>query len=144
MLYAQVQLFPASAHVEWPWTASRNQWVQAFQWIRQNTPRDAIFALDPHHMEIPGEDENGFRAIAERSMLADDVKDSGAVTMFPPNAEEWLRETQAQKGWQNFQVADFERLKREFGVNWAVLQQPGVAGLNCPYANTAVKVCHID
>ena len=87
MFYAQRQLFPASAHIEWPGATPRNPWVQAFQWIRNNTPVDAVFALDPAHMKIPGEDSNGFRAISERSMLADAVKDSGAVTMFPP----WLR-----------------------------------------------------
>jgi len=144
MFYAQRQLFPASAHVEWPWTASKNKWVQAFEWIRKNTPPEAIFALDPHHMQIAGEDENGFRAVAERSMLADDVKDSGAVTMFPPNAEEWLRETHAQKGWNTFQQPDFERLQRDFNVSWVVLQQPGVSGLDCPYHNDAVQVCRLN
>lgn len=38
MFVAQRALFPASAHVEWPGAASRNRWVQAFVWIRQNTP----------------------------------------------------------------------------------------------------------
>jgi len=34
-------------------------------------------------MDLPGEDEIGFRARAQRSMLADAVKDKGATTMFP-------------------------------------------------------------
>jgi hypothetical protein len=143
MFMAQRQLFPASAHVEWPWAAPKNAWVQAFVWVRGNTPEGAIFALDPHHMELSGEDQNGFRAIAQRSMLADETKDSGAVTMFPPNAEVWLQQTQAEKGWKTFQAADFERLHRDFGVTWVVLQQPGVAALECPYENAAVRVCRI-
>jgi hypothetical protein len=92
---------------------------------------------------LPGEDQNGFRAIAQRSVLADEVKDSGAVTMFPPNAEVWLAQTQAQKGWKSFQLADFERLHRDYGVTWVVLQRPGVPGLNCPYQNPAVQVCQV-
>ncbi len=141
---AQRVLFPASAHIEWPGVASRNRWVQAFDWVRVNTPTDAFFALNPEHMHILGEDENGFRAVAERSMLADTVKDSGAVTMFPPNAEEWLRQVTAQQGWENFQAADFERLHRDFGVNWVVLQVPVRVGLNCPYSNQAVSVCRVE
>jgi hypothetical protein len=144
MFVAQRALFPASAHIEWPGAPAKNQWVQAFEWIQSNTPRDAVFALDPLHMHIPGEDENGFRAVAQRSMLADAVKDSGAVTMFPPMAEEWLAQVQAQSGWENFQAEDFRRLQTEYGVNWVVLQPPGVAGLECPYRNAAVLVCRVN
>jgi len=144
MFTAQRALFPASAHVEWPWEAPRNPWVQAFLWIRSNTPTDARFALDPYHMHIDGEDENGFRAIAQRSMLADAVKDSGAVTMFPANAEEWFRQVQAQKNWKDFQIQDFRNLQSQYGVNWVVLQAPGRAGLSCPYQNQAVMVCRIE
>jgi len=141
MFLAQRALFPASAQVEWPGAAPKNLWVQGFEWIRTNTPRDAVFALDPFHMTIPGEDANGFRAIAQRSMLADAVKDSGAVTMFPSMAEEWLKQVQSQSGWKKFQAQDFRRLRTEYGVNWVVLQQPGVAGLDCPYQNAALLVC---
>jgi hypothetical protein len=144
MFLAQRALFPASAHIEWPYALPKNQWVQAFQWIQSNTPGDAVFALDPFHMSIPGEDANGFRAIAQRSMLADAVKDSGAVTMFPPLAEEWLRQVQAQRGWKTFQSQDFRRLKQEYGVNWIVLQQPGIAGMDCPFQNATLLVCRVN
>jgi hypothetical protein len=141
MFLAQRALFPASAHIEWPGGAPKNPWAQAFVWIRENTSSSAIFALDPFHMQIPGEDANGFRAIAQRSMLADSVKDSGAVSMFPPMAEEWLRQVRAQRGWRNFQSKDFGRLRVQYDVSWVVLQQPGVGGLQCPYQNRAVLVC---
>jgi len=143
MFYAQRQLFPASAHIEWPGMTPRNLWVQTFLWIRSNTPIDAIFALDPAHMKIPGEDSNGFRAIAQRSMLADAVKDSGAVSMFPPLADEWMRQVDAQKDWKNFKIEDYRRLQDEYGVNWLVLQPPGVPGLDCPYQNRAALVCRL-
>jgi hypothetical protein len=144
MFYAQRKLFPASAHIEWPGSGPRNPWAQAFGWVRVNTPTDAIFALDPNFMHIGGEDENGFRAIAERSMLADGITDSGAVTMCPQMADEWLKQVQAERGWQKFQLQDFRRLHAEYGVNWVVLQQPGVAGLQCPYQNRAVRICRIE
>ncbi len=144
MFYAQRQLFPASAHIEWPGATPRNPWVQAFVWVRDNTPVDAVFALDPDHMEITGEDSNGFRAIARRSMLADAAKDGGAVTMFPPMAEEWARQVKAQSGWKNFQPQDFARLQSTYGVNWVILQQPGSGDMSCPYQNQAVMVCRLD
>jgi hypothetical protein len=144
MFLAQRALFPASAHIEWPGASPKNPWVQAFEWIQTNTPRDAVFALDPSHMHIPGEDENGFRAIAERSMLADAAKDSGAVTMFPPLAEAWLAQVQAQSGWKTFQSQDFRRLQAEYGVSWVVLERPGAPDLDCPYENAAVLVCRVN
>ena len=144
MFVAQGALFPDSAHIEWPGASPKNQWVQAFEWIQSNTPRDAVFALDPLHMHIPGEDENGFRAIAHRSMLADAVKDSGAVSMFPPLAETWLAQVEAQNGWKTFQARDFRRLRAEYGVNWVVVQRPGAPDLDCPYQNAAVLVCRVN
>jgi hypothetical protein len=144
MYLAQRQIFPASQHIEWPWTKPRNQWAQAFEWIRDNTPVNALFALDPAHMELPGEDENGFRARAERSMLADLVKDKGAASMFPPLSVEWAQQTDDQKNWKQFGKEDFERLRQKYGVSWVVVEQPGPAGLDCPYQNSAVRVCRLD
>lgn len=144
MFIAQRALFPASSHIEWSLDNESNNWAKAFVWVRQNTPASAVFALDPDHMRIPGEDAHGFRAIAQRSMLADAVKDSGAVTMFPPLAEEWFSQVQAQRGWEHFQVQDFRRLQAKYGVNWIVVQKPGLAELNCPYANASVSVCRLE
>jgi hypothetical protein len=145
MFLAQRSLFPASAQVEWPGASPRNPWAQAFVWIRQNTPENAVFALDPEYMHIAGEDEIGFRCLAQRSRLADWVKDNGVVSMFPPLAEEWWAQVEAQTPWKNFQFEDFSRLKKKYGVSW-VIQQSGIAetgdtGLDCPYQNSAVRVC---
>jgi hypothetical protein len=144
MCFAQRQLFPASAQVEWPWAEPRNQWARAFDWIRGNTPVDALFALDPDHMHLPCEDEIGFRARSERSMLADLVKDKGACSMFPPLSVKWLEQVEDQKNWKRFGSDDFERLRQKYGVSWVVVEQPGPAGLECPYENSAVRVCRVN
>ena len=144
MFYAQRQLFPATPHIEWPGVTPANDWLQAFAWIRENTPVDAYFALDPQHMALPGEDQHGFRAVAERSMLADNVKDGGAVTMFPKMADEWQRQVKAQAGWKNFRLDDYRRLQREFGVTWVLVGQPGSEGLLCQYENKTLKVCRLN
>ena len=143
MYFAQRQTFPETPHLEWPGSVPANDWLQTFAWIRENTPQDAYFALDPDHMNLPGEDEHGFRALAERSMLADRVKDSSAVTLFPRIAEDWKRQVSAAAGWNDFQKPDFERLRQQFGVTWFVVQRAGGAGLNCVYENQTLKVCRL-
>ena len=143
MFLAQRGLFPSSAHIEWPGAAPKNEWSQAFVWVRDNTPVGAVFALDPDFMQLRGEDTTGFRCLAQRSRLADLSKDSGAVSMFPPLAEEWWTEVQAQTPWKSFRTEDFSRLKNKHGVSWVVVQQPGVDGLDCAYQNAAVRLCRI-
>jgi hypothetical protein len=166
MFYAQRQLYPASVHLELPGIGLKNPWLQAFAWIRQNTPVDSLFALNPHYATLPGEDFHGFRALAERSVLADYDKDGGMAARVPRIAPRWLREVIAQSGWQDFQASDFERLKKEFGVSWIILSGTDAmisnvrstggrisdpltskanddASITCPYQNQQVLVCHL-
>ncbi len=143
MCWAQRELYPASAHIEWPAAQPRNPWVQAFEWVRDHTPEDAVFAIDPHYMSAPGEDAIGFRAIAQRSRLADAVKDSGVVELFPQIADSWMAQVHAQDGIDHFRRADFMRLESQFGVNWVVLRQPGSVELQCPYKNQVVMICQL-
>ena len=145
MFYAQRQMYPASPHLELPGIAPQNAWLQAFAWIRQNTPVDSLFALDPHYMTLPGEDFHGFRALAERSVLADYEKDGGMAARVPRLAPRWLREVNAQSGWQNFHAADFQRLQTEFGVTWVILyaQDEPRETMTCPYRNGPLQVCRL-
>ena len=136
MFLAQRALFPASAHLELPGRASKNPWAQAFVWIRRNTPVDAVFALDPYYMDIAGEDEVGFRCLAERSRLADGVKDNGVVSMFPPLAEEWWAQVEDQTPWKKFGPADFdaaEKLSMAWTGWWCSRRK--VPALDCAYQN---------
>jgi hypothetical protein len=156
MFYAQRQLYPASPHCELPGIGSRTPWLQAFAWIRQNTPVDSLFAIGPHYMKQPGEDYHGFRALAERSVLADYEKDGGMAARVPRLAPRWLHEVTAQDNWQDFQAADFQRLKTEFGVTWVILPRshihlggqfaahdPQGQGMTCPYGNDQLQVCRL-
>jgi hypothetical protein len=143
MWFMQAEAFPFSPHVELPGIRGRNPWTSAFFWIRENTPKDAVFALDPNYMRIAGEDQHGFRAVAERSVLADNVKDSGAVSLFPGLADDWKSQVQATTGWERFQAADFERLSRQFGVSWILTRNPSPPGLSCPYRNAGLAVCRL-
>jgi hypothetical protein len=142
MWVAQADAYPSSPQVEWPGHASDNAWLEALYWIRANTPKDAVFALDPNYFALPGVDQHGFRAVAERSVLADRLKDSGPVALFPQLAEEWKHQVSAQTGWEKFDRRDFERLDRLYPVTWIVTRSPG-PGLVCPYRTPSLVVCHI-
>ena len=143
MFAAQRAEFAATDHIEWPGRAPSNPWIQAFEWIRNNTPTNAYFALDPRYLEAPGEDYHSFRALAERSQLADAIKDTAVVTQVPELGPEWDRQVEAQSGWKNFQLEDFQRLKTSFGVDWVLVSNSPPAGLVCTWHNLELSVCRI-
>ena len=149
MFVVQRELFPASPHLEFPGVAMRNDWTDAFLWVRSHTPEDAYFALNPHYLSEDGEDFHGFRAWAQRSQMADLDKDPGAVSLFPSLAPEWKREVDALVNWNTLNSKDLASLQREFGVNWVILERqlssrqerPIPENLTCPYQNESVDVC---
>jgi hypothetical protein len=145
MFGAQLSFFPHSNHMELPGITPQNQWVQAFLWVRQNTPKDALFALDADYINAPGEDAQCFRSIAERSALADYSKDGGEASIAPDLTGEWAREQAAQRGLNALSTTDAERLAalRPLGATWVVLEAGAATGLDCPYRNSAVKVCRL-
>ncbi len=143
MLAAQRAQLSGSHQIEWPGRDPSNPWIQAFEWIQANTPANAYFALDPRYLAAPGEDYHSFRALAERSQLADAIKDTAVVTQVPELAPDWERQVHAEQGWSGFQIADFERLKSEFGVDWVLVNYPQPAGLDCHWHNASLAVCQI-
>ena len=143
MFATQRALFPNSEHLELPGIRTSNPWLQAFAWIRLNTPADAYFVMDPNYLASPGEDYHSFRALAERSQMADAIKDTAVVTQVPELGPDWERQVSAQAGWTRFKLVDFERLKSDFGVNWTLVAYPAPAGLNCHWHNGVLAVCQI-
>jgi hypothetical protein len=144
MLGAERAAFPDSNHLELPATAPRNPWIQAFLWIRDHTPKDALFALDADYINTPGEDAQCFRAIAERSSLPDYSKDGGEASIAPELTDAWKQGQAAQQALSK--TTDAERIAalRPLGVSWVVLQAQATTDLDCPYENAAVKVCRLD
>ena len=143
MFASQRALVGSTEHLELPGGQSANPWLQAFTWIRQNTPANAYFAVDPYYLALPGEDYHSFRALAERSQLADALKDPSVVTQVPVLAPAWDRQVSAQSGWESFQLADFKRLKAEFSVDWVLVKYPEPEGLECRWHNKTLSVCEI-
>jgi type IV secretory pathway VirB3-like protein len=147
MVFAERQTYPGSARVELPGTmpgsASENPWERAFVWVSRNTPQDARFALDSHYINLPGEDAQGFRAIAERSVLPDYSKDGGVVANKPALTGEWMQGVAAQTRLSTENDAARMEALRPLGVGWVVLDRGAATGFRCDYANAVVKVCRL-
>ncbi len=143
MLYVQKQVYATSAHVEWPGSAPRNLWQQAFLWIRNNTPANAVFAVDPDVHDLDAADAQGFRAMTSRSELTDELKDGGVVAIFPQLAPQWKTLEDRQRGLES--MTDAERISklRPTGADWLLLGADASTQLHCPYRNAAVKVCRM-
>ncbi|MES2219547.1 MAG: hypothetical protein V4587_01100 [Acidobacteriota bacterium] len=143
MFAVQLSLYPALKHVEWPWARSHNPWAQAFLWIRHNTPQDAYFALDPYYQQLAQEDTLGFRAMTERSVLPDWSKDGGIAAIDPALAQQWWNQVTQTKNFSRWN--DLQRIQNlaVYGVNWVVLPAAMPTQFNCPYQNSAVRVCHL-
>ena len=141
--YAQRLRYPATRNLELPWLAPQNPWLKAFAWVRTHTPEDAVFALDPGYLQVPGEDHHSFRALAERSSLVDGMKDAAVVTQVPILAATWVEQLAEQKGWATWSEGDFAHLAATTPVSWVVVAPAQSAGLNCPYQNATVAVCRL-
>jgi len=144
MFFVARQTYPHSAQIELPLETSSNAWVNTLLWVRNNTPQDAVFAVDSRYFMDPAADVHGFRAVAERSALADYFKDGGVVSLFPGLAEEWKQMSNATYSLNHFQAGDFQRLKAEYSaVSWTVIHGPAPSGMPCPYQQDGYAVCRI-
>jgi hypothetical protein len=144
MFFVARQTYAYSPQIEWPSETSSNAWVNTLLWVRNHTPSDAVFAVDSHYFKDEGTDVHGFRAVSERSALADYYKDSGVVSLFPDLATEWKQMSSATFGLNRFTESDFARLKREYPVvSWTVVHGSAPAGLVCPFQKQGYAVCQM-
>ncbi len=145
MFLSQRNQFPASAHIELPWRLheNHNAWVRAFLWCRDNTPPDALFALNAHYITTRGEDAQTFRAIALRSVIPDFSKDGGEAAITPRLAEEWAAGFTAQLDLDKQTTPELRAHLDPYGVTWVILRTSSPAVLSCPYRNEILKVCRL-
>jgi hypothetical protein len=142
--WVQHETYPNSPHIEWPSRTSPNSWVNALLWIRNNTPDNAVFAVDSRYFLQDGVDQHGFRAISARSGLADYYKDGGVVAIFPFLAPEWKQMSNATYGLNRFSLAQFRTLRQQYpDVSWTVIHGTAPTGLVCPYQRDSYNVCRL-
>jgi len=144
MSYVGYATYPNSPRIEIPGLhPTSNAWLDATRWIRHNTPQEAIFAVDSRYLATDGVDDHGFRALSERSALADYYKDGGVVAIFPNLATEWKQMSDATSGLNHFSAKQFTRLAHEYPVTWAVIHGGAPDGMYCPYDRKGYAVCQI-
>jgi len=129
--------------IEWPDASPENPYQQAFLWIRDHTPRSAIFAFNPRLVYLHEEDEQGFRAMAGRDHLADD-KDAGIVTVQPGLADRWAQQRNAELEVDRMTDAQRRALLAPLGATWVLLPPDAETDLSCPYWNAVVRVCRMS
>jgi hypothetical protein len=144
MFLVAQQTYPDSPHIEWPSAISSNAWVRTLLWIRNNTPQDAVFAVDSRYFLEDGIDTHGIRALSERSALADYHKDGGVVAIFPNLADEWKQMSNATYGLDHFSIAQFQQLQQKYPeVTWAVVRGHAPLGMDCPHQDGPYNVCQL-
>jgi hypothetical protein len=143
MFFVQRNTFPASPHIELPGHTNHNPWVQAFIWARDNTPADALFALDAKYVNEGGEDAQTFRAWSLRSAIPDYSKDGGEASITPVLAATWQQAAAAQKNLSTESDAERDAKLSPLGVIWVVLHSSASTRHACPYDNGTVKVCQL-
>ena len=143
MFAVQLSTFPHSKHLEFPWNAPQNAWEAGFVWIRNNTPKDALFAIDANYIGSRAEDAQNFRAIAERSLLPDNTKDGGIAAIEPDLTAEWKYAQNIQAGLARDTDAQRRAKLAEARIDWLVLPESTVTGFSCPYKNNSMQVCSV-
>ena len=143
MFTVQLSTFPHSKHLEFPWDAPRNGWERGFVWIRNNTPKDAVFAIDSNYIGSRAEDTQNFRAIAERSLLPDNTKDGGIAAIEPDLTAEWKYAQNIQAGLARDTDAQRQAKLAAARIDWLVLPENAVTGFSCPYKNSSMQVCSV-
>ena len=145
MFFVARETYANSPQIEFPSQTSSNPWVNTLLWVRRNTPADAVFAVDSRYFKDEVTDVHGFRAVSERSALADYFKDGGVVSLFPTLATEWKQMSNATYGLNHFTAADFQRLQKAYPeVSWTVVHGAAPAGLDCPYQQQGYAVCRLS
>ncbi len=142
MLVAQRFTWAGSTQIEWPGAPPRNPYQQAFLWIRTHTPPDAVFAFNPQLVYLPGEDEQGFRALSERDHLADD-KDAGIAAVLPRLADRWARQRNPEFSVDRMTDAERRGTLGPLGATWLLLPHEAATSLPCPYRNSVAQICRL-
>jgi hypothetical protein len=143
MFFVQIETFPNSAHIELPWRSAANDWERGFVWIRDNTPKDAMFALDAKYIDSLGEDAQSFRAVAERSSVPDYTKDGGIAAIDPSLTAAWIAGEAIQIGLATNSDQQRQSKLAQAHIRWVVLPGASATNFDCPYQNKSMKVCRV-
>ena len=126
--------FGGSEHLELPGRAPANPWLQAFAWIRRirrRTRTSRWIRTMGAGRRLSRVSRAGRAQPTGRCGEGRGGGDAGAgagAGVGEPGA--------AQQGWRNFKLADFERLKDEFGVDWVLVSYSSARRPRLPVAQS--------
>ena len=143
MFISQRVLFPATEHLELPGRASANPWLQAFD---MGPAEHAFERLLCPRSRLSGCTRRGlpqFPGPGRAQPVGRRAQGRGCGHPGSGACARWASEVDAQDGWGGLQLADFERLKGRYGVNWVLVSYPAPARLTCIWHNAQLAVCQI-
>jgi len=142
-MYAGARIsYSSSPHIQLPFWATASSQGLILNWIRLNTPTDAVFAADPVLQRQINQDDLGFRATTERSILTD-VKDEGIASLFPNVADAWATRRNAQIGLNRLTDTQIVVRLKPYGVSWLLLPANKDTAFSCPYRDNGIAVCQL-
>ena len=96
----------------------------SFFWVRGNTPVNALFALDPLYMDLPGEDDNRLPQPGRREAgWPTQSRIAARSACFLP--WQMMVDPGAGEGLEELSGTDFSRLKHNYGVGLGGLAAAG-------------------
>jgi len=109
--------FSGVAHLELPGMQPANPWLQAFAMDQDQYAGERVFRASTHIIwRRATRTSTALGALAERSQLADAVKDNAVVTEVPELGPAWASQVAAAEGWRQFTKGRFRAAEGGFGV----------------------------
>ena len=145
MAFAQRELFPATPHLEWPNAAPSNDWVQAFVWIREHTPPDAYFALDPNAYDAcRGRSARISRHCANAPGWPTGARTAVRSSCFPLSRNSGVSRCARRMAGQVSRWRIFAGSNRNSAWIGSSSSDRASTGMDCPYRNRRVAVCRVN
>ena len=101
------------------------------KWCRANTPIDAMF-LVPTNLQ-------GFRVHSQRGIVGD-WKDGAPGVFSEHYAKKWWARMEEIRGYDSFNEARFDQLKKKYGASFAVTRRAQQLGFPIVYQNEGFSV----
>jgi hypothetical protein len=118
-------------HVNLPGKLPLSDWIDIQQWCQANTPLDTKFLVP--------RDIQGFRTHSQRSIVGD-WKDGAPCVFSERYAKKWWARMEDLRGYDSFDDARFNQLKKKYGASFAVTRKSQRLNFPITYQNNGFVV----
>lgn len=109
-LYTNFGHVRTTAAIEWP-HSNKNDWIAVQEWIKKNTPTDAIILTPPHR--------NGFRIYSQRSIVGE-IKDGSSSLYSWELASLWQQRLSDVHPLGNKTTIEIKKLAQKYHADYFV------------------------